>query len=59
MAFGLAMVFEGMMPFINPEVWRKVVKKIANQESKALRAMGFTSMLLGLIVLTLAHLSVT
>lgn len=59
MAFGLALVFEGMMPFINPEVWRKVVKKIANQENKALRTMGFISMLIGLMVLTLAHLSVT
>ncbi len=46
-ALALLLVFEGMMPFINPAKWRHVIRLVADQSDVALRIMGFASMLIG------------
>ena len=54
-ALALVFVFEGLMPFISPERWKKLLRKIIEQDKKVLRITGFFSMLVGVIVLSVVH----
>jgi len=50
-AFGLMLVLEGILPFLNPNVLRRSLLRMAELEDRALRFAGLASMLLGLLVL--------
>jgi uncharacterized protein YjeT (DUF2065 family) len=50
-AIALLLVFEGMMPFINPARWRYVIRMVTDQSDRALRIMGLLSMLMGAILM--------
>ncbi len=50
-ALALVFVFEGLMPFINPEGMRKVYLLAAQMDNQTLRFLGITSMLVGVILL--------
>lgn len=50
-ALALLLVFEGIMPFVNPNRWRHVMKMVADQPDTALRIMGLASMLMGAVLL--------
>ncbi len=54
-AMALVFVFEGLMPFIFPEKWKALLRKIIEQDVRALRMVGFVSMLVGVILLTIVH----
>lgn len=47
----LVFVFEGLMPFINPEGMRKVYLLAAQMDNQTIRFLGVTSMLLGVVLL--------
>jgi hypothetical protein len=47
----LMLVLEGMIPFLSPERWRKMVVVIAHMSDKQLRAIGLCSMVLGAVSL--------
>ncbi len=55
-ALGLMLVFEGILPFVSPDRWRKMVHSLAGQSDKGLRIMGIISMLVGLGLLTILHI---
>lgn len=50
-AFGLMLVLEGILPFLNPRVLRQTLLQITQLEDRALRFGGLLSMALGLLVL--------
>jgi uncharacterized protein YjeT (DUF2065 family) len=50
-AIALLLVFEGIMPFVNPVRWRQAIRLIAEQPDSTLRIMGLTSMLSGAALL--------
>ena len=50
-AVALVLVVEGMLPFLKPERWRRVMHIIAKQTDQSLRIMGLVSMLLGVLLL--------
>jgi len=50
-AIALLLVFEGIMPFVNPIRWRHVIKRVSDQGDQALRTMGLSSMLIGVALL--------
>ena len=52
-ALALLLVFEGIVPFINPARWREYILKMAGLTDLSLRIMGFISMLFGIILLYL------
>lgn len=52
-AIGLLLVFEGILPFLSPSVWRRFVQQMFMQSDKAIRIMGLISMLIGLAVVTM------
>lgn len=54
-ALALVLVLEGIMPFASPETWKRLLRSVTKKDNQTLRIIGFISMMLGLIVLTLVH----
>lgn len=54
-AIGLMFVFEGVLPVLAPHFWRRWMAQMLTQSDRALRMMGFISMLLGLGLVVLAN----
>lgn len=52
-AFALMLILEGMLPFVAPSAWRAAFKKMTELGDPQLRVFGLSSMLLGLLLLTL------
>ena len=50
-AFGLMLVLEGIMPFLNPRALRQTLLRMTQLEDRVLRFAGLASMALGLLVL--------
>lgn len=51
----LFLVFEGLMPFLNPQGSRRMAEKMREVPDLQLRIIGAASMGVGLIVLYIAH----
>ena len=54
-AVGLMLVFEGIMPFLNPQGVKETLLQILQLEERILRLLGLGSMLLGLLLLYLVR----
>jgi uncharacterized protein YjeT (DUF2065 family) len=54
-ALGLMLVFEGLMPFLNPTGWRKVFERATRMSDGELRFVGLGSMVIGLLLLAIWH----
>ena len=54
-AFCLMLIMEGMLPFLYPQKWRKLVAQLAQISDRHMRLLGLASMLLGLILLFLVR----
>jgi uncharacterized protein len=50
-AVALMLVFEGILPFLAPGVWRETFRKLTEMSDGQIRFIGLTSMLIGLIIL--------
>jgi uncharacterized protein len=50
-AISLMLVLEGIIPFLQPARWRKMVALLATIDDRTMRLLGFTSMLTGTILL--------
>ena len=55
MAIALMLVIEGVLPFLAPRLWRDTFRRITQMTDGQLRFVGLTSMLVGLIMLTLVR----
>lgn len=49
-AIGLMLVFEGMLPFLNPCQWRQMMANMTQLDDRVLRIAGLVSMLIGVAV---------
>jgi uncharacterized protein YjeT (DUF2065 family) len=54
-AVGLLFVFEGILPFLSPRFWRKMMQQLSLQNDRVLRVMGLISMLIGLALVSAAR----
>jgi uncharacterized protein YjeT (DUF2065 family) len=54
-ALGLLLVMEGIVPFLSPPFWRKVMMQMCQQSDRTLRIIGLVSMLIGLGLVCIAH----
>ena len=54
-AIGLLFVFEGMLPFLSPRIWRGLMQHMTIQSDRALHIMGLVSMLVGLACVCIAR----
>ena len=50
-AFGLMLVLEGILPFLNPRALRQTLLRMTQLEDRVLRFASLASMALGLLVL--------
>lgn len=55
-AIALVFIFEGMLPFIRPTMWRKFLTMIIAQSDKSMRVYGLVSMVIGVGILYLANI---
>lgn len=53
-AFGLYLVFEGLMSFASPDAFKQLLKQIIEMPSATLRTIGAVSISIGLLLLYLA-----
>jgi uncharacterized protein len=51
----LVMVFEGILPFLNPSQYRRTLLLASQMNDKTLRSLGMASMSVGLVVLYLVR----
>ncbi len=49
----IAMIIEGMMPFISPRSWKVAMVKIAELKDTSIRRFGFVVMLSGVLMLSI------
>jgi uncharacterized protein YjeT (DUF2065 family) len=54
-AFGLYLVFEGLMSFASPDTLKQLLKQIIEMPSSTLRMIGAVSISIGLLLLYLAR----
>ena len=54
-AFSLMLVLEGIVPFLYPQRWRKMVARLAQVDNRQLRNAGFVSMLCGVVLLYIVN----
>ena len=54
-ALCLVLVVEGLLPFINPQAWRRTIRQVADLDDKTLRIIGVVSMIVGLLLLRLVR----
>lgn len=57
-AIALVFIFEGIMPFLRPSMWRKFLTMIITQSDKNMRVYGLISMLMGVGILYLAKFDI-
>lgn len=47
LALGLALILEGLLPFVNPALWRKIFEQALQLQDGQLRTFGLLSIMLG------------
>jgi len=52
-AIAIAMILEGMMPFLSPRSWKDVVAKISLMPDRKIRGFGLAAMVAGVLLLTI------
>lgn len=52
-ACALMLVFEGILPFVNPALWRRIFEQATRMSDGQLRFIGLSSMLVGALLLWL------
>ena len=50
-AIALMLILEGMIPFLSPRTWRETFKKLIELDDGQLRFIGFSAMMIGLLLL--------
>ncbi|XOZ34972.1 DUF2065 domain-containing protein [Halomonadaceae bacterium KBTZ08] len=54
-ALALVFIIEGVMPFLYPQRWQRLVEFLAQVAPSSMRWAGFASMLVGVILLYVAR----
>ena len=54
-ALALMLVFEGLLPFLSPGLWRRVFEHATRLTDGQIRFFGLSSMIIGLLLLALWH----
>lgn len=52
-ALALMLIFEGILPFLNPDRYRKMLEMMEQISNSQLRTMGLIVMTIGAVLLTL------
>ena len=52
-AAALVLVWEGLLPALNPNMFRQLMSSISSMDNKKLRVMGLSSMIFGAVLVYL------
>lgn len=55
-AIALVLIFEGLLPFASPKIWRNNIKKLLLLDDKNLRIVGFWLMVIGTVIIYFIHI---
>tara|TARA_B100000902_G_C27030051_1_gene774022 strand:- start:75 stop:269 length:195 start_codon:yes stop_codon:yes gene_type:complete len=47
----LILIFEGLLPFVSPRLWKEMFRKLLGMDDGQLRFIGLSSMMIGLILI--------
>jgi uncharacterized protein YjeT (DUF2065 family) len=50
-AIALVLIFEGLLPFLNPGAWRRVFERVLQMSDAQIRLLGLSSLGAGVVVL--------
>jgi uncharacterized protein YjeT (DUF2065 family) len=50
-AIALVLIFEGLLPFLNPGAWRRVFERALQMSDAQIRLLGLSSLGVGIVVL--------
>jgi uncharacterized protein YjeT (DUF2065 family) len=51
LALALMLIFEGVLPFLAPNLWRDTFRRLTQMSDGQIRFVGLSSMLIGLLIL--------
>ncbi|MEZ5525750.1 MAG: DUF2065 domain-containing protein [Pseudomonadales bacterium] len=51
----LMLVLEGILPFVAPQRWRKMIEYAAHTDDRSMRLIGLACMLIGVVLLYLVN----
>ena len=54
-AFALMIVFEGLLPFLAPSLFRETLLRLSGLDDRRLRLIGLGGMIAGLLILQAVH----
>jgi len=54
-AIALLLVFEGLMPFIAPKLWRFMMEHMIRQSDHIIRMIGLSCLISGSVLMVLVH----
>jgi len=54
-AFALMLVFEGLLPFLSPSVWRQLFERATQMSDGQIRFFGLSAMIIGVLLLYVAR----
>jgi len=54
-AIALLLIFEGILPFLNPDRYRKMLEMMEKISNSQLRTMGLVVMVVGAVLLTVVR----
>ena len=50
-AVALVLIFEGLLPFLNPGAWRRVFERALQMSDGQIRLLGLSSLAIGVVIL--------
>lgn len=50
-AVALVLIFEGLLPFLNPAAWRRVFERALQLTDAQIRLLGLSSLAIGVVIL--------
>jgi uncharacterized protein len=50
-ALALVLIFEGLLPFLNPAAWRRVFERALQMSDDQIRLLGLSSLAAGVVLL--------
>ena len=55
LALALVLIIEGLLPGLNPTLWRNMVKQMAELDDQKIRLIGIGSMIAGAVLFNLVR----
>ena len=50
-AFALMLILEGLLPFLSPQAWRNVFRRVTEMQDGQIRFIGLSSIIIGVVLL--------